>query len=110
MLKSPGVHLIGDLACFLVVRVLVGEAEVLTLATHPDLRRKGLAGDRLDQLETLARSQDTDTIFLEVAATNEPALTLYHNHGFCESGRRTHYYRSPNGDRIDAILLHKRLT
>jgi len=40
--------------------------------------------------------------YLEVRASNGPALALYKRHGFGESGRRAQYYRDPVED---AVLL-----
>ena len=47
--------------------------------------------------------------FLEVAADNEAAVALYRQAGFAEAGRRTGYYRRPDGTRIDACLLARDL-
>ena len=53
-------------------------------------------------------AQDVKVVFLEVAADNVSALTLYHRHGFAEFGRRPSYYKLSDGD-CDAIMM-KRLS
>lgn len=86
------------------------EAEILTLAVHPQRQRRGVA----QALVSAARAHVAGIIFLEVAADNQAALALYQNCGFEESGRRRAYYRrdvlgGENGAsahaRIDAILM-----
>ena len=46
--------------------------------------------------------------FLEVAATNSTALSLYRSSGWVETGRRPAYYKA-TPSRIDAILMAKAL-
>ncbi len=85
------------------------EAEILTLAVHPEWQRRGVAQALLTAVEQYVGG----ILFLEVAADNQPALALYQNCGFEESGRRRAYYRrtaqhSQAGGadaRVDAILM-----
>ena len=55
-LDDPTVIICGDETCFTVLRVTAPEAEILTLATHPDAQGKGLASqmmvDSFNQLKT----------------------------------------------------------
>jgi len=92
---------------FALIRCIADEAEVLTLATHPDHRRKGMAQSLLQVIHS---QPDLRTVFLEVAADNDAAQALYTAHGYTESGKRVGYYRAPNGDRLDALVLQKTLT
>lgn len=109
-LEMPEVFLIGDEKCFLLARMVADEAEILTLLSHPEHRRKGLAVDRLGKLETQTRTKGCNQIFLEVAASNTAARALYTSQGYTESGTRSDYYREPNGTKIDALVLSKVLT
>lgn len=97
-------HLMG----FALGRVVSDEAELLTLAVDPDLRRRGLGLDLLSRFETEAARLGAAQAHLEVAATNTPALALYRGAGWTECGLRKAYYKGPDA-RIDAILMTKRL-
>ncbi len=101
LLTSPHVHLMGGPTAFLMVRTIIDETEILTLATHPDHRREGRAERLLNQLH----QNQTGRIFLEVAADNHAAQNLYTHAGYYAEGRRKGYYRAPDGTRIDALLM-----
>ena len=107
LLAGPGVHLIGDAKSFVLGRVTLDEAEILTLATDPAWQRHGLARKVLQQFGTLAKRHGAATLFLEVAADNAPALALYRHEGFVEVGQRPHYYATQTGTRIGALVLRK---
>jgi len=90
---------------FAVIRTVVGETELLTLAVTPDQRRKGLGRMILSLALDCARIRGAEQFFLEVAADNTAAIALYQRAGFTRSGLRPRYYRSPDGHRIDALLM-----
>lgn len=73
-------------------RAVAGEAELLTLATHPDARRQGLAQTLLAATLAEAARRGAATLFLEVAETNAPARALYARAGFTQLARRPNYY------------------
>jgi [ribosomal protein S18]-alanine N-acetyltransferase len=94
---------------FILVRAAADEAEILTLAVLPDHRRKGLAAHLMQTASTQLRTGGTRRIFLEVAADNVPAATLYECHGFAPCGRRPDYYSNRTGPMIDAVVMRKLL-
>jgi ribosomal-protein-alanine N-acetyltransferase len=98
----------GD-AGFLLGRVVVGEAELLTLAVAPEARRRGLGRKLLARFIYQARLRAAETAILEVAAGNAAARALYLAGGFAESGRRKRYYHNPDGTAEDAIVMARRL-
>lgn len=110
LLKTPGTFTQGDDACFALVRIVVDEAEVLTLATAPNRRRQGLARAVLQTSETAARTKGAKTVFLEVAEDNTAARALYSASGYTEVGRRPGYYLPKDGAPIAALVLRKALT
>ncbi|NSX54450.1 GNAT family N-acetyltransferase [Parasulfitobacter algicola] len=110
LLNLPGTILFGDQKSIVLARIIADEAEILTLVTHPHHRRGGLAADLLSQLHTHSQMHGCTRVYLEVAAPNTAARTLYARHGYSESGRRPNYYRTPDGARIDALILTKTLT
>ena len=95
---------------FLLGRVVAGEAEVLTLAVHPDARRQGIARNLLDRFHAQACRRNATEVFLEVAADNIPAVQLYHAAHYATAGRRRGYYTHASGPPTDALILRKPLT
>lgn len=92
-------------ACFALARIIAGEAELLTLATHPDQRRQGLARDCMQQILKASASAGSLRMFLEVDSTNRGAIALYKHIGFEQVGNRAKYYTHPDGTRADAIVM-----
>lgn len=109
LLERPGGFVVGDARCFALGSVVAGEAELLTIATHPDHQRQGhaLAVMRAWMAEAVARG--AEVAFLEVAEDNTPARALYERCGFAEAGRRRGYYRRSDGGRVDALVLRRLL-
>jgi len=106
LLASPLVFTLGDARAFALGRVIVDEAELLTLACDPAHRREGLGRARLAGFEAEARARGAVTAFLEVAADNLPAHALYEAADYAEVARRTGYYARGT---VDALILRKAL-
>jgi len=98
----------GD-AGFLLGRVVAGEAELLTLAVAPESRRLGLGRKLVARFLYQARLRGGTRVFLEVSAENPAAVALYESAGFATAGRRRGYYATPEGGRIDAIVMARDL-
>lgn len=98
----------GD-AAFLLGRAVAGEAELLTLAVAPESRRLGLGSKLLSRFLYQARLRGADQAFLEVSAQNPAAVKLYESQGFILSGRRRGYYATPEGPRVDALVMTRAL-
>ena len=85
----------------ILVRVAADEAEILTLAVIPNLRRGGIGGMLLHEATTCAVTMGVRTVFLEVSVANITARQLYTRAGFIQAGLRPHYY----SDHSDALVL-----
>lgn len=85
---------------FLVARTVTDEVEILNLAVAPDYRRRGIARRLLGEVLAQAESQGVKQCWLEVRASNRPALDFYRALGFEESHRRWRYYRDPVEDAV----------
>lgn len=109
LLAQCGVILCGDARAFVLGRVLLDEAEILTVATDPAFRRQGLARQALAAFQARAAAAGAARVFLEVAETNHAARALYTATGYAETGRRRGYYRQADGTRADALLLARSL-
>ena len=98
-----------SLVGFILSRVVVDEAEILSVAVSMNRRGKGLARRLLDlHLRRLA-GLGARAIFLEVDQDNVPALRLYKRAGFREVGRRDAYYRNADGKTTAALVLRRDL-
>lgn len=104
LLAAPEVVLVRQGDGFALGRVILDEAELLTIAVHPAARRKGLGRALLADLTQMLRTRGAMRLFLEVAADNQAALQLYHSAGFGEIGRRRGYYGTGSA-RTDAVIL-----
>lgn len=107
LLDQPGMVLTGDDRAFALLRVTLDEAEVLTIATAPEHRRKGLARAVLAQAETAVQTLGAAVIFLEVAEDNDAARALYAQAGYAQIGRRPGYYLPKDAAPVAALVLRK---
>jgi ribosomal-protein-alanine N-acetyltransferase len=94
------VDLDGRIVGVLVAWLLVDEAHVATIATHPDHRRQGIAKELLTYALRYMSKEGAVTSFLEVREGNTAAREMYHKFGYEESGRRKRYYKDTNEDAI----------
>jgi ribosomal-protein-alanine N-acetyltransferase len=109
LLQSNGMILCGDARSFILGRVVLDEAEVLTIATAPVFQRQGFASRALTAFADRAKDAGAASLFLEVAADNTPAKQLYFNHNFEIIAQRKGYYASISGPAIDALIMRKPL-
>jgi len=109
LLADPPIFTLGDAEAVLLGRAVAGEAELLTLAVSPQLRRQGRARALLDAFDAAARARNATDAFLEVAADNTAAIALYTAAGWRRRGLRRGYFRAPDGRAVDAEILGKPL-
>lgn len=95
-------------AGFFLSRHGVDEEELLLLAVDPAHRRKGLATLLLERFADAAKARGATRLLLEMRRGN-PAEFLYRNHGFLPIGERPAYYRTPSGERLDALTFCRTL-
>ena len=105
LLASPGVFAVAEEDGFILIRVVVDEAEILTLAVRPSARRAGLGARLVEAAVVRAAALGAERMFLEVAEGNGAARALYARNGFVEMGRRRGYYSHADGRREDALTL-----
>lgn len=82
--------------------VMTDEAHITTIASHPDVRGKGLGEFLLVALIHRGMEIGARWMTLEVRATNSVAQNLYRKYTFKEMGVRRRYY-SDNGE--DALVM-----
>ena len=105
ILADPGVVSVFSAAGFAMLRVASDEAEVLSLAVDPDVRRQGNGRDLLQRGMIGARALGAERMFLEVSERNIAALSLYRGFGLRQIGVRKKYYRRTDGHHEDAIVM-----
>lgn len=92
----------GRIVGMIVVWMIVDEAHIATIATHPDFRRQGIGDELLTYALVSALSEGAVKSLLEVRASNEAAQRMYRRFGYVEDGRRPRYYKD---NQEDAILM-----
>lgn len=90
------------LAGYIGGRTIAGETEIFNVAVSPEYRRKGIGKKLIERFIEASREKETDVIFLEVRASNLPAINLYEGAGFVFCGIRKDYYDDP---KENAILM-----
>ncbi len=91
---------------FAMVRLGVGEAELLLIGVRAERRRAGLARALWAAAEAALVGEGVEAVFLEVRAANAAARAFYARVGFAEVGRRRAYYSDPTDD---AVVLSRTL-
>jgi ribosomal-protein-alanine N-acetyltransferase len=82
--------------------LMVDEAHISTIATHPDWRRRGIGELLMVAMIEAAVEAGAERITLEVRVSNVGAQRLYRKYGFEVTGVRKKYY-SDNGE--DALIM-----
>ena len=91
----------GEPVGFILIRAVLDEAEILTLAVSPEWRRRGVARKLLETVERELGRKKITRLFLEVSTKNASAEMLYRTCGFVTAGTRKRYYE----DGSDAIVM-----
>ena len=91
-----------QIAGFLVARQILDEIEILNMAVLPEFRRQRIGSKLFSAALENACKQGVAKAYLEVRASNSPAIAFYKRHGFRSLGRRAQYYADP---REDALVL-----
>jgi ribosomal-protein-alanine N-acetyltransferase len=89
---------------FLLAWVVADEMQILTLATHPAVRRRGIAGSLVAVAITFAMSSQLSQVLLEVRSSNHAAIQLYRAAGFFARSVRRRYYPDDE-DAVEMVAL-----
>lgn len=92
---------------FVLASIVAGEGEILALAVDPACRRQKIAQQLMGEVFRYGADAKIERLILEVASTNDPAISLYQILRFDEIGERRDYYRIGD-NRVDAKLMEKR--
>ncbi len=105
-----GVELDGALVAFAMAQTVAGESDILTVATAPEHRRKGLGATLIGALINRLGERGVSRITLDVAEDNAAARALYRGFGFTEDGRRPRYYTAGRDVPVDAVLMSRNMS
>jgi len=94
---------------FILLRIAGDEAEIISICTRPQARRQGIGANLIDAAVALLGQQKTARLLIEVADSNDAALSLYRKFGFASVGRRRDYYQHADGRREDAAIMRKEI-
>ena len=94
------IELEGKIVGMLVAWLLVDEAHIATIATHPDHRRQGIGRKLLAHALRYMSKEGAVTSLLEVRESNTSAREMYRGFGYEDVGRRKGYYKDTGEDAI----------
>ena len=90
----------GEVCGYLAASSVAGENEILRIAVSGSHRRRGIGASLLDSFIKERTTEGDSEFFLEVRASNAPAIGLYTSLGFEFCGRRENYYKNPTEDAV----------
>tara|TARA_R100001163_G_C5058718_1_gene195352 strand:+ start:942 stop:1508 length:567 start_codon:yes stop_codon:yes gene_type:complete len=99
----------GDPVGFILARIVLDEAEILSIGVPPNWRKAGIGRALLTAALDQVQEKGANKVFLEVGKDNPAAVALYTDMAFKQVGLRKKYYRRSDGALIDALVMQKRL-
>ena len=90
---------------FALSRIVLDEAEIITVAIAPEARGRGHARPLLSHHLDILSRQGAAQVHLEVEEGNMPAIALYRRLRFRDIGRREGYYQKADGTRAAALTM-----
>lgn len=101
-LTNPDSHFLvaecGEIAGYIGVQEICGEAYITNVAVFEGFRKKGIGRTLLREAAEGASSRGCEFITLEVRTSNSAAIALYESEGFEKVGIRKNFYASPTED------------
>lgn len=83
------------------------EGDITNVAVKKNRQNQGVGKKLMEELVKYTEQEGVTRLFLEVRASNEPAIHLYRNMGFVQTGIRKNYYEEP---REDGIMMMREYT
>jgi ribosomal-protein-alanine acetyltransferase len=82
------------------------QVQITTVGVDQTYQRQGIGKALMNEVISFASQNGCEVMSLEVRISNEKAIALYENLGFCKEARRKNYYQD---NHEDAYLMVKRL-
>ncbi len=94
---------------FALIRTVLDESELLTIAVDPKWRGKGMGKALMDAVFADLMHSPARRMFLEVDEQNHAAIRLYEKLGFATISSRKGYYPRPDGTAATALVMARDL-
>ena len=94
----------------IIFQSVIDECHLLNICLNPRYQGQGLGQLMLQHWLEFCDSHGLTQLFLEVRASNTRAFKLYQKNGFKIGTTRKDYYRLPNNQREDGILMLRQLS
>lgn len=94
----------GEILGYGFVMIVLDEAHILNIATHPEYRKKGVGKALMGEMLDFAKGKNASFALLEVRKSNNAAIKLYENFGFVIIDERKGYYQDNNEDALIMLL------
>ena len=94
------VALADEVAGYIGVQEICGEAYITNVAVFENCRKKGIGRELIRAACDGAKSRGCEFITLEVRQSNAAAITLYESEGFEVAGVRKNFYSHPTENGI----------
>ena len=88
---------------YIVASLENGKGHIISLAVHPEFRRRGVGSALLKEVLTSMKKRGILTVKLEVNENNVSAINFYKKHGFKFLKKIKKYYE----DGFNALLFYK---
>lgn len=92
----------GRAVAFMCYEKVFEEAQIISVAVHPDMRKKGYGKKLFEKVIECSKKDGVELFTLEVRGDNTAATALYKSMGFEKVGMRKNYYTNPV---CDALLM-----
>lgn len=90
----------GMIIGYCIYMIAADEGEILRIAIHKNFRGYKIGKKLLSSVIEIMEEKGCNQAFLEVRASNTPAISLYKTIGFNEIGVRKGYYKEPKEDAV----------
>lgn len=92
-IKGTDVNQPNTVLCYAFLMIGYQESNLLNIGVNPDFQRQALATQMLHRLLLISRINRAKHMWLEVRASNQPAIKLYKKFNFKQVGLRKNYYQ-----------------
>ncbi len=95
---------LSKIVAYSVLYYAADQGDLANIAVDPEYRRWGIGSSLLRYTVQKAAEIGVTELFLEVRASNVPAIGLYEKAGFTKIGTRRNYYKHPKEDASVMVL------
>lgn len=89
-----------EYAGFVTSYAVLDEGNIISIATVPKFRKRGVATALIGELSKMMKSRGVKKLMLEAREKNAPARSLYEKIGFETVGTRKNYYENPQDNAV----------